>query len=144
MIHSTPSRTLITLLALLLAAAGHAQDFPAPEMVEINGGIFFMGSQTGPPQEKPIHAVQVSDFWISKYEVTHAQFAAFVEDTGYVTEAEEFGTGRILRDGSFGYYPGFTWKEPHGPGSTVEEARQLPRRPGELERRRRLHAVVEP
>ena len=58
--------------------------------------------------------------------MTHAQFAAFVEDTGYVTEAEEFGTGRILLDGSFGYYPGFTWKEPHGPGSTVEEPDKYP------------------
>ncbi len=116
-----------TLIAsLLLAATAPAQDTPMPEMVEIRGGVFFMGSQAGPPQEKPIHAVQVSDFWISKYEITHAEFAAFVEDTGYETEAEKFGTGRILRDGRFVYSPGFTWKEPHGPGSTVTEPDRYP------------------
>lgn len=126
MIRTSNRNLLTTLIILLIATTAPAQDVPMPEMVEIKGGVFFMGSQAGPPQEKPIHAVQVSDFWMSKHEVTHAEFAAFVEDTGYVTEAEEFGTGRILRDGRFVYSPGFTWKEPHGPGSEVAEPDRYP------------------
>ena len=120
-----PALTLLAAVALANPAA--AQPDPAlPEMVEIRGGLFFRGSQAGPAQEKPIHAVQVSDFWMSRDEITHAQFAAFVEETGYLTEAEEFGTGRILRDGRFVYHPGFTWREPHGPGSEVAEPDRYP------------------
>jgi len=38
--------------------------------------------------EFPAHRVRVDGFWIGVTEVTNAQFAAFVEATGYVTVAE--------------------------------------------------------
>jgi formylglycine-generating enzyme required for sulfatase activity len=91
-----------------------------PEMVAIKGGAFIMGTEDGAEFERPAHAVVVSDFEIGKYHVTHDEFAAFVEDTGYVTEAETIGSGRILRDGRFEYYPGFTWRQWNGPGSSPE------------------------
>ncbi|MCA9310968.1 MAG: formylglycine-generating enzyme family protein [Phycisphaerales bacterium] len=59
-------------------------------MVWIPGGEFSMGS-TDPlarPDESPIHRVRVDGFWMDVTEVTNAQFAAFVEATGYVTVAE--------------------------------------------------------
>jgi formylglycine-generating enzyme required for sulfatase activity len=59
-------------------------------MVWIPGGEFAMGS-TGPlarPDEAPVHRVRVSGFWIDRTEVTNAQFAEFVEATGYRTIAE--------------------------------------------------------
>ncbi len=122
------SRVIRALSALLLAAgpAMAQTDFVEPEMVRIEGGLFFMGSQAGPAQEKPLHAVEVGDFWMGKYETTHSEFAAFVADTGYETEAETFGTGRILVGGSFSYHPGYTWREPHGPGSEVAEPERYP------------------
>ena len=91
-----------------------------PEMVAITGGAFVMGIEDGEAFERPAHAVVVSDFDIGKYHVTNDEFAAFVEDAGYVTEAETLGTGRILRDGSFGDYPGFTWRAWNGPDSNLE------------------------
>ena len=60
-------------------------------MVWIPEGTFMMGSE-GPqarPDESPIHPVKVDGFWIDQTEVTNAQFAAFVEATGYVTTAEK-------------------------------------------------------
>ena len=64
-----------------------------PEMVAIQGGMFLMGSTDGADGEKPVHAVVVSDFHIGKYEITNAEFAAFIADTAYVTEGEKIGTG---------------------------------------------------
>ena len=41
--------------------------------------------------EGPVREVQLRPFWIDADAVTNAQFAAFVEATGHVTEAERFG-----------------------------------------------------
>jgi formylglycine-generating enzyme required for sulfatase activity len=59
-------------------------------MVLIPAGQFLMGS-TDPlarPDERPIHPVAIRAFYIDKTEVTNAQFAAFVQATGYLTIAE--------------------------------------------------------
>jgi formylglycine-generating enzyme required for sulfatase activity len=56
-------------------------------MVWIPGGWFSMGSEEW-PATLPIHKVYVDGFWMDRTEVTNAQFAAFVEATGYVTIAE--------------------------------------------------------
>jgi formylglycine-generating enzyme required for sulfatase activity len=57
-------------------------------MVWIPGGAFQMGSNDFYPEEKPVHRVTVSGFWMDAHTVTQAQFARFVEATGYVTVAE--------------------------------------------------------
>lgn len=59
-------------------------------MVWIPGGTFRMGS-TDPlarPDEAPVHTVRVDGFWMDAHEVTNAQFAEFIDATGYVTVAE--------------------------------------------------------
>jgi len=58
-------------------------------MVSIRGGEFAMGSEEFYPDEGPIRTVSVADFWIDRHQVTNAQFAAFVDETAYVTEAEQ-------------------------------------------------------
>ncbi|MCC6410159.1 MAG: formylglycine-generating enzyme family protein [Saprospiraceae bacterium] len=61
-----------------------------PELVLIPGGNYEMGSnESGNDDEKPAHQVTISDFYLGKYEVTVAQFRAFVEATGYKTDAEK-------------------------------------------------------
>ncbi|HTU25603.1 MAG TPA: formylglycine-generating enzyme family protein [Pirellulales bacterium] len=59
-------------------------------MVWIPGGEFWMGSdlEDARRDEQPVHRVRVSGFWIDATEVTNAQFARFVDATGYVTTAE--------------------------------------------------------
>jgi len=46
------------------------------DMVLVKGGSFMMGSE----DEKPIHKVTLTGFHISKYEVTHAQYARFLNE----------------------------------------------------------------
>jgi len=44
----------------------------------VTGGTFQMGSESGNSNEKPVHTVTLSDFQISKYEITNAQYCAFL------------------------------------------------------------------
>jgi formylglycine-generating enzyme required for sulfatase activity len=59
-------------------------------MVLIPGGEFTMGSDAPEafPNEKPAHRVQVASFFLDIHPVTNAEFAKFVEATGYKTLAE--------------------------------------------------------
>jgi sulfatase modifying factor 1 len=59
-------------------------------MVWIPEGTFLMGTNDKEsfPNERPAHLVQVQGFWIDEHDVTNAEFAKFVETTGYVTTAE--------------------------------------------------------
>lgn len=57
-------------------------------MAWVPAGTFVMGTNDGHWNASPAHAVRMDGFWIDTHEVTNAQFAAFVEATGYVTVAE--------------------------------------------------------
>ena len=48
--------------------------FPPPGMVFVAGGTFQMGSSSGDSDEKPIHTVTVSSFFMDKTEVTQAEY----------------------------------------------------------------------
>ena len=52
---------------------------PYADMVMIPAGEFQMGSNNGDNDEKPVHTVYVDAFYIDKYEVTNAQYKAFVD-----------------------------------------------------------------
>jgi formylglycine-generating enzyme required for sulfatase activity len=71
------------------AVAGPAK--PEVEMVEVPAGTFTMGSATGKPEDAPPHEVDLPAYSIDKFEVTNADFALFVEATGYQTDAEKGG-----------------------------------------------------
>lgn len=86
-------------------------DAPAG-MIAIPGGAFLMGSERFYPEEAPVRKVRVDPFWIDETPVTNAQFARFVEETGYVTFAE------IAPDPAD--YPGMAAELAH-PGSLVFE-----------------------
>jgi sulfatase modifying factor 1 len=59
-------------------------------MVWIASGTFMMGTndERSFPNERPAHLVEVEGFWMDEHDVTNAEFAKFVEATGYVTTAE--------------------------------------------------------
>jgi len=48
--------------------------YTPPDMVYVEGGTFQMGSKKGDSDEKPIHTVTVSSFYMDKTEVTQAQY----------------------------------------------------------------------
>jgi hypothetical protein len=58
------------------------------EIVAIKGGEFLIGSDDFYPEERPARRVRVESFAIDCYPVTNAEFARFVDATGYVTVAE--------------------------------------------------------
>ena len=63
-------------------------------MVWIPGGEFTMGTDDpiGRPEERPAHRVRVHGYWMDTTEVTNRQWTAFVEATGYVSDAEKAPT----------------------------------------------------
>lgn len=93
------------------------------EMVYFNGGTFLMGSETGLPNERPAHQVNIESFYIDKHPVTVAQFRRFAEATGFKTEAEKFGDSGVfnLEKQSWELLPGTTWQKPFGPAGPGAE-----------------------
>src|SRR3954464_2702589 len=71
-----------------LAISAPATAPPTPDMRWIPGGTFRMGDDRFYPEERPVHAVTVDDFWMDRYQVTNREFSRFVEAPGYVTVAE--------------------------------------------------------
>lgn len=55
-----------------------------PQTVLVEGGTFWMGSPNneGNSNEHPIHQVTLSNYRMSKYEITNAQYAAFLNARG--------------------------------------------------------------
>ena len=49
-------------------------------MVFVKGGTFQMGSNDGDDDEKPVHSVTVSDFYIGKYEVTQKEWKEIMDN----------------------------------------------------------------
>lgn len=104
--------------------------------------------------ERPIHSVGLSGFWMSETPVTNEEFQAFVDATGYKTTAEKAPTLEeimsLLPEGAqpppeeslvaaslvfqapsssvplnnalawWQWLPEANWKQPEGPGSTIE------------------------
>jgi formylglycine-generating enzyme required for sulfatase activity len=100
-------------------------------MVRIPAGSFVMGSSEndiawamgtlaqGLPvsleNEFPFHKVRITrPFFLAATQVTVGQFRKFVEDTGYVTDAEADKGGQVLNteDGRFQKKDGTSWKNP--------------------------------
>jgi len=91
-------------------------------MVWIEGGWLQIGTDAAAPDDaRPSHELWVGGFWLDEHEVTVAQFAAFVEQTGYKTTAERRGWGHVFRtrQGAFKQVAGADWRHPAGPDSSI-------------------------
>lgn len=66
------------------STAGEERQGPDGGMyVWVPPGGFLMGAETGDPDEKPLHRVRITaGFWLSKCEITNAQYRRFCEATG--------------------------------------------------------------
>ncbi len=52
-----------------------------PDLVQIPGGAFNMGDRRSPEaDERPVHAVKVSSFYMARHEVTNAEFERFMPE----------------------------------------------------------------
>ncbi len=81
------SSVLVAIVSMFIASCQQKQDDVTAaeivttdsgiEMVIIPSGSFEMGSAKGMPDEGPVHRVQISSFWMDRYEVTQDQFAKY-------------------------------------------------------------------
>ena len=83
----------VCLLLAIAAGSGSSESAPGQvpvDMVLVKGSTFTMGDVFGDGEEneQPTHEVTLSHFYISKYEVTIAEFRQYAEETGYKTSAE--------------------------------------------------------
>jgi formylglycine-generating enzyme required for sulfatase activity len=67
-------------------------------MIAIPAGEFTMGSDDGDDDERPAHTVSLDAFEIDKTEVTNEQFQQFVDQSGYLTDAEKAGESYTWRN----------------------------------------------
>jgi formylglycine-generating enzyme len=117
-------------------------------MVALEGGTFLMGSDYeygfAADGERPVRRVGLKGFDIDTYPVTNSDFDAFVRSTGYKTEAELFGWSFVfwmhlpedrldeLVEDTVAAAPwwckvqGAWWREPEGPGSSVDARGEYP------------------
>ncbi|MCK9408109.1 MAG: formylglycine-generating enzyme family protein [Bacteriovoracaceae bacterium] len=89
------------------------------QLIDILGNKFRLGDifNDGGTDEMPISYVILSDFRMSKYEVTVAQFSQFVTETQYVTEAEKDGWAVIWDGTMWSKDYGVTFRNPGFPQS---------------------------
>ncbi len=96
------------------------------EFVRVPAGKFLMGSKDDNPlafdDEKPQHTVDIEvEFWIGRFPVTNAQFAAFVQTENYRTSAEERGSGNAYDGKEWKEVKGADWRHPRGSQSGLED-----------------------
>lgn len=80
--------------------------------VRIPGGEFMMGLAEGSANETPPHKVRIKSFLMASTEVTIGQFAKFVQDTGYQTDAEKKGSARVWDGKDWVTMHGASWRNP--------------------------------
>ncbi|KHO18559.1 SUMF1/EgtB/PvdO family nonheme iron enzyme [Mycolicibacterium setense] len=111
-----------------------------------------LGSDTHYPEEAPAREVATAGFWIQRHQVTNADYAQFVDATGYVTVAERpvdpddfpgappenLVPGSMVFQRTAGpvdlkhinlwwaWTPGACWNHPRGPRSTLKGREQHP------------------
>lgn len=122
------------------------------DLVWIPAQTTTLGSDAHYPEEAPARAVATEGFWIQRHQVTNAEYAEFVDTTGYVTVAErpvdpqDFSgappenlvPGSMVFQRTSGpvdlrhlnqwwaWTPGACWNHPRGPRSTLKGRERHP------------------
>lgn len=122
------------------ASSVSTSGFHGIQQVTVPAGSFLMGDSSGDRNpgdgELPLHEVSLGAFSIDATTVTNDAFAAFIDATGYLTEAETFGYSAVFHlaltapdEDVLGVPPqtpwwrgvrGADWRHPGGAGSTLE------------------------
>ena len=126
-----------------VAAAGGRHTI---EQCRIPAGVFSMGDAHGDGKrgdgERPVHSVELPAFSIDATSVTNADFARFVDYTGFRTDAETFGFSAVFHlvvsaaeediSGCSAATPwwvavsGADWRHPEGPLSHIADRAEHP------------------
>lgn len=116
------------------------------ELINLEGGVFTMGTDSKEgfedDLEGPATQVEVQPFAIGKFTVTNELFQEFFLDTGYVTDAERYGSSFVFHfllneeqkksgrpsAGTDRWYeiPEASWRKPEGLGSSIADRMDHP------------------
>jgi sulfatase modifying factor 1 len=101
------------------------------DWVEIPAGPFLLGSDKKKDDqafddELPQQSVTLPAYRIARTPVTVAQFAAFVQATGYQTDAEKRGSAYVWTGSKYDDVKGANWQHPRGPKSDVRQKQDHP------------------
>jgi formylglycine-generating enzyme required for sulfatase activity len=90
-------------------------------MIWIPAGNVRLG-QVGVPDAEPVQDVYIDGFYIDRYEVSNANYKAFIDAGGYATEAYWNPVGWAWREANGITLPGY-WNDPtyHGGGTAGNE-----------------------
>lgn len=114
-------------------------------MLRVPSGSFQMGSDKFYREERPIRQASVDGCWMDAHPVTNAEYAKFVDATGYLTLSERAPDPALYPDADpellvpgslvftkpeqrvslrdyrawWAYVPRASWRHPEGPDSTV-------------------------
>src|SRR5262245_37973652 len=53
-----------------------------PDLARIPAGDFLMGTSDAAGDQRPVHRVHVSEFFVGRFPVTHDQYARFIRGAG--------------------------------------------------------------
>ena len=125
--------------------ASQCLDQALSDMVWIPGDSFTMGEAPQYFEEGPATVRQIKGFWIDSHEITNAQFAAFVKQTGYRTLAERAppplpdappemlvpgsAVFNVPSDGDprwWRWVAGAEWRHPSGPDDSIDGHDNVP------------------
>jgi len=107
------------------SGSNQVSDIDGMPLIFIPAGEFKMGSSDSDSKaldsEKPQHSVYLDAYWIDQTEVTNLMFSRFIEDVGYLTEAEKEGWGTTfnLSTEKWEQTDGADWRHPRGPTSDI-------------------------
>ena len=123
---------------LAVAASGSAGAGATDGLLHLPGGAFLMGTDDdigyASDGEGPVRRVALSPFWIDPHAVSNERFAAFIDATGYLTDAERYGWSFVFAGFLPDDYPetravaaapwwrqveGADWRHPEGPQSGI-------------------------
>ena len=144
---ASPQADIVRERAVRTRVPGYTKPDDA-RMVLVPAGSFLMGADDDDgfetDGEGPVREVELSEYLIDATAVHNRDFAAFVEDTGYVTDAERTGWSFVFhallrpeerRAARRGIVPGApwwlavdgaSWRAPEGPRSTLDDRGEHP------------------
>lgn len=114
------------------------KDIDTSAMIWLESDTFTMGSENGLPDEAPAKKLQLTGFWMDKYEVSNRDYQKFVSDTGYTTFSETMGDSLVfespsqnheMRMGALDWWnlvKTASWQKPQGPDSTIHDKEDHP------------------
>ena len=102
------------------------------EMIPVQGGSFLMGSAPDEPghtgDEGPVHRVEVSSFWMGRFEITWDHYEQFMRSGGTASSdkgTEEAGTDAVARPSKTIIDPSFGMGKGSNPATSMTHSAAL-------------------